>query len=197
MKTALIIDYGAGNLKGISGLLKKFGFRLTIGNCPEDLNSSNLVVLPGVGSFGLCAKLFKQKELVTAFMNRHHDSRPILGICLGFQMMTNSSEESFFDKGLGIFNGEVERVRGKSIIGWKSIEPSIELNVDSEAFYFNHSFATYNYKGGQYNLRDLDQSYTALAIENKSVGLQFHPEKSQKAGLRLFDTLLRNVWEIN
>ena len=192
-----IIDYGSGNLQSIINALSHLKISSELVSDPKNLNFFDKVILPGVGSF----------EFAMQNLNRYKFSDPIielvnsnkinlLGICLGMQLLYDYSEEDNGCKGLGIISGKVKKINNKKDIrvpniGWRKIdnlENSVllsNINIDP-TFYFVHSYAceTYNRKivCGVLNYGNTFD----VAIESKNIfGTQFHPEKSQIAGLQI------------
>jgi glutamine amidotransferase len=196
---ATIIDYGVGNLFSMSNALRKAGLGVEIVEDPMMLRDSRAVVLPGVGAFGAAAanlEPFREplKEAV-------EDGTPLLGSCLGMQLLFERSEESPGD-GLGFLPGDVKRFMGDvktPHMGWNTVEPKRDSplleGVDPGShFYFVHSYypepadprdtLASTYYGGEF----------ASIVERGMVyGTQFHPEKSGKTGARLLANFARLV----
>jgi glutamine amidotransferase len=194
VKRALILDYGVGNLGSISNFLGNFYPKVEVGNSKKVIENANLVILPGVGSFGQCSKLFKENTVKEALLLRHETNAPILGICIGFQLLSQGSEESKGSKGLGIFSGSVKRVNEGTVIGWKQVKLTRDISKRNDYFFFNHSFGYVDADSTERLFLDDEEKYYAIAIKNGTVGLQFHPEKSQQSGFDFFVDLIENVW---
>jgi imidazole glycerol phosphate synthase glutamine amidotransferase subunit len=198
-----LIDYGAGNLRSVANALRELGVEPRIAASPGALEDTTHLVLPGVGSFGDCMAQLQDRDLLTAIREWVAAGKPYLGICLGYQILFDSSEEAPGVPGLGLVRGTVRRfteVAGLKIphMGWNSAVPrkprnAIWAGLGSEPyFYFVHSYfpvpdddslvAAQTTYGGQ---------AFASAIERpKLLACQFHPEKSQDAGLRLIRNFL-------
>ena len=199
-----LIDYGAGNLRSVANALVALGIEPRIAGGPSDLSDATHLVLPGVGSFGDCMAQLASRELIEPIRRWVLAGKPYLGICLGYQILLDSSEESPGVAGLGLVRGSVRRFAeapGLKIphIGWNSAVPHWpELGnwqgLGAEPyFYFVHSYfpvpdddsiiaATSDYGADSF----------AAAIELPNLlACQFHPEKSQEAGLRLIRNFLR------
>jgi imidazole glycerol phosphate synthase glutamine amidotransferase subunit len=193
-----LIDYGAGNLRSVANALEAISITPSIARKPDDLKNATHIVLPGVGSFGDCMTQLRKLELIDPLRQWIAEGKPYLGICLGYQILFESSAESPETRGLAAFPGHVRRfdpAKGLKIphMGWNSARPRVPeslrwkgLGVDPY-FYFVHSYfpqpidpsivaAETDYGGISF----------ASAIETPSLlACQFHPEKSQTAGLRL------------
>ena len=198
-----ILDYGIGNLKSIYNMFKKIGIDAIITSDIETIKQANKYVLSGVGAFdhGIISlkgasffNVLEEEVLVK--------KKPILGICLGMQLLTNSSEEGL-EKGLGWIDAETKKfnLKNKSLVvphmGWNIVNPSkvsnLFKNLEKGRFYFVHSYhvvcqndenilATANY----------GETFTCSIYRDNIFGVQFHPEKSHKFGMQL----LKNFGEL-
>lgn len=202
MKVALI-DYGAGNLRSVANALRELGVEPVITSAPADLTEATHLVLPGVGSFGDCMAQLEERGLVPAIREWVAAGKPYLGICLGYQMLFDSSEESPGVSGLGIVQGTVRRFKeaaGLKIphMGWNSAVPRKAdsgnwAGLGSEPyFYYVHSYFPVPDDDAVVAARTTYGEDTfAAAIELPNLlACQFHPEKSQDAGLRLIRNFL-------
>ena len=198
-----LIDYGAGNLRSVANALRAIGIEPNIAASPEDLAETTHLVLPGVGSFGDCMEQLTHRGLLDPIRDWVGAGKPYLGICLGYQILFDSSEESPGVAGLGLVSGTVRRFAqtpGLKIphMGWNSVIPRQAnagnwAGLDAEPyFYYVHSYfpvpedptvvaATTSY--GQ------DKFAAAIELPNL-LACQFHPEKSQEVGLRLIRNFL-------
>lgn len=202
MKVALI-DYGAGNLRSVANALHALDFEPEIAASPENLTEATHLVLPGVGSFGDCMAQLENRRLLTAIHDWLAAGKPYLGICLGYQILFESSEETPGVAGLGIVPGVVRRFTqtpGLKIphMGWNSALPRNPesgnwAGLGSEPyFYFVHSYFPVPDNPA---VIAAETSYGAdsfaAAIELPNLlACQFHPEKSQDAGIRLIRNFL-------
>lgn len=203
MKVALI-DYGAGNLRSVANALHSLGIQPVMAASPEDLSDATHLVLPGVGSFGDCMAQLESRRLLSAIRDWVAAGKPYLGICLGYQILFDSSEETPGVAGLGIVPGVVRRFAqtpGLKIphMGWNSALPR---NPDSgnwaglgaePYFYFVHSYFPVPENPAVIAAETTYGADTfAAAIELPNLlACQFHPEKSQDAGIRLIRNFLR------
>ena len=202
MKVALV-DYGAGNLSSVANALRGIGVQPVIAGSPDALTGATHLVLPGVGSFGDCMAQLESRGLVSAIRDWVAAGKPYLGICLGYQILFDSSEESPGVAGLGIVPGTVRRFKqtpGLKIphMGWNSAVP---LNPETgnwtglgaePYFYYVHSyFPVPTDKSVIAAETSYGDDTFAAAIEMPNLlACQFHPEKSQDAGIRLIRNFL-------
>lgn len=194
-----IIDYGAGNLQSVKKALDFIGAKSIITADENEINAASHIILPGVGSFGDAMHSIREKGLENVIKKSADGSKHFLGICLGLQLLFESSEESPGVDGLGIFKGKIVTIpkdNGLKVphIGWNSVslkqtDGIFENLRDNSYFYFVHS----------YYLNNADEKVVAgtteygvpiqCAVQQGRVSAtQFHPEKSSEAGL----TILRN-----
>lgn len=190
-----IVDYGIGNHASVSHALHDLGFRVRVSADPAVLDAADALLLPGVGAFRTAMQALEKHGLVEYLQFADDRQRPIIGICLGMQLLTTASHERGYTKGLNLVPGEVERLgAGKWHIGWNSLDcissdPLISAS-NGASFYFNHSLG---YQGDdRYRLAvaQHDEPVCAAIRKGKTIGLQFHPEKSQLPGRLLLKTLI-------
>ncbi len=202
MKVTLI-DYGAGNLRSVANAMRAIGIEPNIAASPEGMENTTHLVLPGVGSFGDCMAELESRQLVGPIRDWVAAGRPYLGICLGYQILFDSSEETPGVAGLGLVPGVVRRFKeapGLKIphMGWNSVVP-----ISPEAgnwtglgaepyFYYVHSYFPVPADPAVIAARtQYGEDDFAAAIEMPNLlACQFHPEKSQEAGLRLIRNFL-------
>jgi glutamine amidotransferase len=190
-----IVNYGVGNLRNVEKALEAVGVRAVITNDASAIRSADRIVLPGVGAFGECARGLSQSGLREVVIEAAKSGKPILGLCVGLQLMFDEGHEFGVHKGLGLMPGRVVRFPedGPKIpqIGWNQVEdlrshPLLDGITEGTYFYFVHS---YRIEAGnpedvlartEYGIR-----YPSICARGSICGVQFHPEKSQNAGLRL------------
>jgi glutamine amidotransferase len=195
MKKCLILDYDVGNISSIRTFFRDNNYVVDFGNSAKDIAEADLLILPGVGSFNTAATAIDRNGSGESIRNRHSANKPILGICLGFQLLTQKSAESPDSNGLGIFNGTTKRLKEYSRIGWGKIECAFEENYGfDDYFYFNHSFGIYDVSDSRISAFSGSSRYRALTVVNNTVGVQFHPERSQKSGKEFLMWLEKNIW---
>lgn len=202
MKVALI-DYGAGNLRSVANALRGLDVEPVIAASPEFLTDATHLVLPGVGSFGDCMEQLARRDLIDAIRDWVRAGKPYLGICLGYQILFDSSEETPGVSGLGLIPGTVRRFKeqpGLKIphMGWNSAVPASPekgnwAGLGAEPyFYYVHSYFPVPDDESVIAARTSYGADTfAAAVELPNLlACQFHPEKSQTAGLRLIRNFL-------
>ena len=196
-----IIDYGLGNVRAFANVYKKLNMPAIIAKQAEDLKNASKVILPGVGAFDYAMQML-EKSGMRQFLDEIvlHRHVPVLGICVGMQMLACSSEEGSLP-GLGWIDGEVKRFNPSSLshsicvphMGWNNIKP-VKINgllqglgLDAR-FYFLHSYYFQSHRNEDIiAVTDYDGEF-ACAVNSGSVfGVQFHPEKSHQWGVRLLE----------
>ena len=197
MKSCLILDYGVGNIGSLYSFFKSHDYQVSYGNTPNQIEDAGLLIMPGVGSFKEASRNLEAYKLNSPIMERHFAKKPILGVCLGLQLMTHGSEESLGSKGLGIVEGFTRRLPDFSRVGWDSIDSSFCEELSKEFFYFNHSYAIYDECGNSLSANSFSGKYKALIVENTTIGVQFHPEKSQESGAKFLNWAENKVWKLN
>jgi imidazole glycerol-phosphate synthase subunit HisH len=202
-----IIDYGLGNINAIHTVYKNLNIPVTVASNPSDLDNSEKIILPGVGAFDFAMDRLNRSGVRDKLNKLVHDSGvPILGICVGMQMMTERSEEGQMD-GLGWVKGEVLHFKhikhdDKKIdvphMGWNNITPKREnpllagLSKDSY-FYFLHSYYCEVYEDTIIvSSTEYGNDFTSAINDGNIYGVQFHPEKSHQFGIQL----LKNFAEL-
>jgi glutamine amidotransferase len=199
-----LLDYGAGNLRSVEKALRFVGGDVELVQSPDGTKDAAAVVLPGVGAFDDCVNAMQRQELLAASREFIKTGRPFLGICVGYQAMFERSEE--FDSraaGMGLFEGSVVRFpagQGLKIpqIGWNQIEivqpdcPLFEGVENGSHVYFVHSFYPQPEDDSIAACRTTYGVEFASAIWRDNVyATQFHPEKSQKAGLTILENFVK------
>lgn len=197
----LVVDYGMGNLKSVLSAIKYVGYNnIKISNDISDIKTADKLILPGVGNFASAVKKIEELELVPHVREQVlGNKKPILGICLGMQLLGMSSSESGFNSGFGLVDGLVEKfsLNGLKIphVGYNqvNINKKGKLYTGLQAkpdFYFTHNYRMHsNSDIGQSECSYGEPFIASFEVEN-IVGTQFHPELSQKNGLRLIQNFL-------
>ena len=196
--TLALIDYGAGNLHPVENALRAAGCAdLTVTADPDVVTKADRIVLPGVGAFGACADALRAIDgMVEAMEHRvRTEAAPFLGVCVGMQLMADTGEEMGDHRGLGWIAGRVRRLDPGTMaarvphMGWNDVRPARPhpLLVAGEA-YFLHSYA---FEGADVLATTDHAGPVAAAIgRDTMIGVQFHPEKSQRYGLALLERFL-------
>lgn len=197
MKKIVIIDYGLGNLRSAQKGLQYAGADVIISRKPSQIKQADGLVLPGVGAFKSAIK--EIKNIQDAIYSTVADGIPLLGICLGMQILLTESEEGGMIKGLGIIPGKAIRFTSKGIkvphMGWNSLKIKkghqfIEGVPNGSYAYFVHSYHAVT--DLQYILAtsEYGQEFPAIMIKDNVIGTQFHPEKSGDVGLRMLENFV-------
>lgn len=196
-----IIDYGAGNLSSVCNSFTAVGVQATLVRKPEELDNLTHLVLPGVGTFGDCSQALEQQGLSSVIRQWIEQDKPFLGICVGYQVLFESGEESPGVPGLGVLAGKVRKFPNSELkvphMGWNKVYPSHPHSPlwsgmgEEPYFYYVHSYYP------EPNDRDIIAAkstygveFTAAVQKGRLVATQFHPEKSQLLGLRLLQNFL-------
>ena len=200
-RTVAIVDYGVGNHTSLLRCMRLLGFRARVSHEPEMLDFADVLLLPGVGAFPAAMERLHALDLVNYLQRAAQLERPLVGICLGMQLLADSSTEMGLTPGLGLIPGAVEAIGDpRWHIGWNSLEvtpgnSTLKLS-DGEVMYFNHSF-TYRgheeFVAARCRVNEGGMPLVAAIVRGSVVGLQFHPEKSQGAGLDLLARLIGKV----
>lgn len=202
--TVVIIDYGLGNIKSIANSLKENDTEFIITDNAEVINSSDVAILPGVGSFPAAMKLLETKKLIGPIKKFAESNKPLIGICLGMQILFDKGFEFSETSGLGLIKGEVvkipiienslERIPN---IGWrktnvlKNDNPLLKGINESETYYFTHSYHCIPENKDEIEMTtDYALSQLCASVRSGSIyGFQFHPEKSAKQGLQIINNI--------
>jgi len=198
-----IIDYGLGNLKSVAGAIEKAKHKPIITSNVTDINNAKKIILPGVGAFSEGIKNLQDYDLIRILNdNVIYKKKPILGICLGAQLLADVSYEFGEHKGLGFIDASVVKLKTGNIklriphVGWNELfqkQKSVLFSdiPDKSLFYFVHSFAIYcNKKEIVIGETEYGNKFTAAFQQNNIYGTQFHPEKSQFDGIKLLKNFL-------
>lgn len=197
MKIALI-DHGVGNLRSVEKALVTVGADVDLTENPERIRMADKLVLPGVGAFADAMRGLEKNDLVEPLVDAARENKPLLGICVGMQMLFEISEEHGEHPGLGILPGQVLRFPSQDLTiphtGWNQIQTQRQSELltgipDGSYAYFNHAYYCVPEKEEDIlGITEYGTPYASVVQRGNLYGVQFHPEKSQKIGL----TLLRN-----
>jgi glutamine amidotransferase len=210
MSRTVVIDYGLSNIKNVRRALEKVGASTEVSSCPEAVLKAERLVLPGVGSFENGMMGLESLGLIEPIIEFTRSGRPLLGICLGMQMLLSNSGEYGYHQGLGLVEGAVKPIRRSSLdlnakvpnIGWRTVRglrggasweaSCLERHDTRDAVYFVHSYMAEPLKDKDV-LAVCDYGgvkVTAAVKRDNITGLQFHPEKSGRAGLKILEEFL-------
>jgi glutamine amidotransferase len=186
-----VVDYGVGNLRSVERALLHAGAQPKITADLDELAGANGVVLPGVGAFGPALRRLEQGNLGRWLVELAQKGKPLLGVCLGYQLLFEESEEHGRHQGLGLLRGRVVQVTGSPrlpVIGWCRVRqldwsPLWRGVPDSSYFYFVHSYTP---DESPQAVAESEHSPAAAAARLNVMGTQFHPEKSGENGLKVY-----------
>ena len=189
-----ILDYGMGNLRSVQKALEHVGADVAISNDAERARAADGLILPGVGAFPKAMQRLGDLGLQALVVERIEAGVPVLGICLGMQLLFDSSTELGGAEGVGLLRGEVHGLDadglkvphiGRSPVRWERPSPLIDGIADETPFYFVHSFAPHPDAEQVLGSAAYGERFACAVQEGSLYGVQFHPEKSSAAGLRL------------
>ncbi|MBD0383921.1 imidazole glycerol phosphate synthase subunit HisH [Paenibacillus sedimenti] len=195
-----IIDYGMGNLHSVSKAVERLGHAAVVTGDPEQILAADGAILPGVGAFGDAMDNLRETGLRDVVIRYAESGKPLLGICLGMQLLFSSSEEYGDHEGLGLLPGTVVRFRGDYKVphmGWNRLNykqsgSPLFRGIEEGHVYFVHSFHAKPERADDLlAVTDYYQPVTAIVGRDNVYGMQFHPEKSGEIGMRLLGNFLK------
>jgi len=207
-----IIDVGCGNIQSLTNILTLLQVPSRAVNSPNQVKS-NTIILPGVGSAGPYMDKLKESSLDQAIKKHHSEGKRIIGICLGFQLLTISSEEDGGTECLGLVDAQTEKIgsnqlRNCSHTGWEHFQIDTEYFNAAECqaqlgltrkrklkgrVFYNHEYGVCSTSEDAAHLEipnKMYAGYSSMVVQKNLIGIQFHPEKSQVTGLNLFEMML-------
>ena len=194
MTRVAIIDYGVGNLRSVEKAFTATGCEAIVTDDENELRAAERLVLPGVGAFAACMNALVQRGFDRLVLEKARDGTPLLGVCVGMQLLFEESDEFGSTQGLALLPGQVRRFQNDLVVphvGWNRIKQkqphSLFEGVDDRSFcYFVHSFycdpADETVVAGE---TEYGSRYASVVAKKNICGVQFHPEKSQEVGLRM------------
>ena len=201
----VIVDYNLGNTYSVANIIQYLGYNVEISSTTLKIENADVLILPGVGAFELAINNIKEKRLDLILGEEIlNKKKPILGICVGMQLLANSSEEKGIHQGLGWIEGNVKKIISLNDnkiphVGWNDIEYNKSSILYSKLgennnFYFDHAYhfqcdLQYRSSFCQY----AGQEITASVQKDNIFGVQFHPEKSQTTGMKLFRSFFESI----
>ncbi len=208
MANIAIVDYGLGNLGSIQNMLKRIGYKSIITNNPDEINAADLLFLPGVGAFDDGMANLEQLNLIPVLKKKVLEKKtPIIGICLGMQLLLEGSEEGT-KAGLGWIKGTCKKFDFRENpnrlrvphMGWNLTKPSqtdnnfFEIDFPELRYYFVHSYyAVLEEKADELCATSYGFEFSSGIQRDNIIGLQFHPEKSHKFGMALLKNLVNKL----
>jgi len=194
----VIVDYGVGNLFSLRSSFDAIGVKTVVSGDEKIIRSADKIILPGVGAFEDAARKLKESGLCDVIIDEANRGKPLMGICLGMQMLFEKSYEYGEHKGLGLLKGEVIGMKGLipselkvPHIGWNSLKfkgekhPLFKYLKEGDCVYFVHSYFASNCDESVIATTEYGKELTAAVAKGNVCGCQFHPEKSGKVGLSI------------
>jgi glutamine amidotransferase len=199
--TIAIADYGIGNLGSVTKAFHRFGAEVRLTGDPEELLRADALVLPGDGAFAATMAEVERRGLVPVLRRTVESGKPLLGICIGMQLLFEESEEHGLFRGLGFLPGRVRRFEGDLPVphmGWNRLRvrrhhPLLDGVADGSYVYFVHSYYCDASDDVVIASSDYGRDFAAIVGRGSVLGVQFHPEKSQEVGLRMVASFVRVV----
>lgn len=199
---ALVVDYRMGNLRSVAKALEKVGFEVRVSSDPEQVKVAEVLVLPGVGAFKDAMENLKRLGLLKEVLRHIEKGKPYLGICLGLQLLFERSYEFGESQGMGVLQGEVRPLPPTlkvPHVGWnqanKKRNSPLLKDVEGEYFYFVHSYHAVPKKPEVVlTTTHYGVEFVSSVQEGNLFAVQFHPEKSQRAGLKLLENFKRELY---
>jgi imidazole glycerol-phosphate synthase subunit HisH len=194
-----IVDYGIGNLGSVIKGFRHAGASTILSDDPRVLRGADALVLPGDGAFGATMDEIRRRNLVPLLSEAVTAGKPVLGICIGMQVLFEESEEHGRHAGLGLLPGRVRRFQGSLPVphmGWNQLHrrqahPLLEGIDDGAHVYFVHSYYCDAPAGVTIAASEYGMEFAAMVGRGSLLGVQFHPEKSQAVGLRMIENFVR------
>jgi len=198
-----VIDYGAGNLRSVVNAITRLGYEPKITSDPDEVLSAQAVILPGVGAAPDAMSMLTKSRLDATIRRLIKEDRPLLGVCLGLQLLLTGTEEGGWHECLGIIPGRVRKLplQGKGLkiphMGWNQVKqkkshPIFEGVPDEANFYFVHSYhADPEDKSFVAGETEYGIPFCSVLVRGNLVATQFHPEKSGDIGLRIYDNFIK------
>lgn len=198
--TIAVVDYGMGNLRSVARAIERVGGKPEVTEDPASVAAADALVVPGVGHFGACMRNLADRGLDRAIVEFTSTGRPVLGVCLGMQVLFEGSEEDAA-QGLGILPGCSRRLpssvkvphMGWNEVEWLSSHSFVDALPDPSRFYFVHSFAPEVVSGLTVGVTDHGRLFSAAVARTNVFATQFHPEKSGDAGLAIYEAFVRQA----
>lgn len=198
-----IINYNMGNLASVYNACSKFTDDLTIVKNPDDLKNLSKIILPGVGAYKDAMIHLENSGLKSAILDFSKSGKPLLGICLGMQLLFESSQEFGFSKGLGLIDGEVvefDKSKMKDLkiphMGWNIVENKnspLFKNLKNPYLYFVHSFHAITDEKNIIGKTTYGYEFASAVNKNNIYGFQAHPEKSHNQGLKILENFIELI----
>jgi glutamine amidotransferase len=198
--TIAVLDYGMGNLRSVARAVEHAGGTVDVTDDPTRALGADALIVPGVGHFGACMRNLRQRGLDAVVKEFASSGRPMFGVCVGMQILFEGSEEAPDVPGLGLFEGVSKRLpaivkvphMGWNHVSWTANHPYVR-DVPETWFYFVHSFAPQSAMPGAVGVTRYGAPFAAAVARDSVFATQFHPEKSGRWGLKLYEEFVRDV----
>lgn len=194
-----VVDYGAGNIHSVLNCLKLLGVDCVLTKKESTMRLCGGIVLPGVGAFGYAMRSLKERGLTEPLRRLVNEGKPLIGICLGMQLLFGNSEEDEAETGLGLIEGKVTRLKAEELkvphMGWTSLDgvqgKLMKNTRKGEFFYFVHSYACHTKNAAHSAAKaTYGETFDAVIEKGNVFGTQFHPEKSSESGRKILRRFL-------
>ena len=204
MSKIVIIDYGMGNLRNVQKGFEWVGFEAKVTRSKKEIGGASAIVLPGVGAFKDCMENLERYGLIEPLLQSIGKGKPYLGICLGLQILLSESEEFGFQKGLDLIKGKVVKFvpdpeHKVPHMGWNTVEiereaPMLQGIESGDFFYFVHSYyVTPDETQWISTFTTYEKRFVSSIWKENIFATQFHPEKSQKKGLKILENFAKSI----
>lgn len=201
-----IIDYGMGNIQSVKNAFELLNCNVEIINDPSKISQADGIILPGVGAFGNAMNNLNERKIIDPLKDAVLEKEiPLLGICLGMQLLADNSEERGNNNGLSFISGEIRKIPYKEgfrlpHVGWNDVsvkrkEPLFRNIIDKGSFYFVHSYRFECDDDFVVATTDYGQNINAVVQKDHIFGVQFHPERSQRKGFHLINNFIDFIKE--
>ncbi len=198
--TISILDYGMGNLRSVARAVERVGGKPELADEPDLVAGAGALIVPGVGHFGACMRNLRERRLDAAIKDFAGSGRPVLGVCLGMHVLFDGSEEDP-EPGLGLLPGVSGKLpptvkvphMGWNTVRWVLDHPLVAGIPTGTRFYFVHSYAPEVTDGVTVGITEHGRAFSAVVAKGNLFATQFHPEKSGRAGLAIYDAFVRTV----
>jgi imidazole glycerol-phosphate synthase subunit HisH len=195
-----ILDYGSGNLRSAQRAFEVASANVVVTRDAKTCSEASALIVPGVGAFAACMEQLAQVGGVEIIADRVAKARPIFGICVGMQILFQSSSEKKETQGLGVLPGKVSELKAPVLphMGWNSVAPAhnskLFKGVEDQSFYFVHSYAAKNsIPNAKNTITNYGEDFLAAVEKDFLVATQFHPEKSGAAGAKLIANWVKTL----
>lgn len=201
----VIVNYGLGNVYNLKNAIQSIGYEAKISKCKQDILNADILFLPGVGAFQAAMDNLRKNDLIDVLNKRASDKKPIIGICLGMQILFESSTEGGYSKGLGFLKGAFKKFSVDLKIphmGWNALDIkksnfiSKGLKEKPYAYYVHSYYLTNNAPEDLIISSDYGVKVPGIVQKENIIGLQFHPEKSNQVGLQLLKNIISYYKEV-